>query len=87
MVESKIMHIALRVTPIPMPALAPVLSPELELRVHDGVGVEETLWDVRLDCVVEEDDVLYGGDVDADVDMEVEADVDAKSTSFSGAGA
>ena len=43
MVESKIMHIALRVTPIPMPALAPVLSPELELRVDDGGGVEETL--------------------------------------------
>ena len=84
-IESKLIHIALTVTPIPMPALAPVLSPELELRVDDGVGVEGTLLDVRLDCVVEEDDVIYGADVDLDVDVDVE--VDAKSTSSSSAGA
>ena len=81
------MHIAPRVTPIPIPALAPVLSRELELGVDDGVGVEETLLDVRLDCVVEEDDVLCGADVDVDVDVEVNVEVDAKFTSFPGAGA
>ena len=84
-IESKIMHIAPRVTPIPVPALAPVLSPELELGVDDGAGVEETLLDIRLDCVVEEDDVLCGAYVDVDVEADVE--VGAKSNRFSGAGA
>ena len=85
MVESKIMHIAPRVTPIPMPALAPVLSLELELGDEDGVVLEQTLLDVGLDCAVKEDDVPSGADVDVDVD--VDADVEAKSTSFSGGGA
>lgn len=47
MIESKIMHIAPRVAPISMPALAPVLSPELELGVDDRVGVKETLLVIR----------------------------------------
>ena len=55
--------------------------------VGDGVGVKGTLLDVWLDCVVEEDNVLYGADVDVDVDVEVDVEVDAKSTSSSGAGA
>ena len=55
--------------------------------VGDGIGVKGTLLDVRLDCVVEEDNVLYGADVDVDVDVEVDVEVDAKSTSSSGAGA
>ena len=95
MTENRIIHIAPRVTPIPMPALAPVLSPELEFGVDDRVGVEETLLDVRLDCIVEEDNVLSGADVDVDVgvgvdvDVDVEADIEvgAKSNRFSDAGA
>lgn len=87
MIESKIMHIAPNVTPIPIPALAPVLSPELELGVDDGVGIEKTLLDVGLDCVVKDDDVLSGAGLDVGVDLDVDVEVDAKSTSFSGGGA
>lgn len=92
MIKSKNMHIAPTGTPTPMPALPPVLSPELE-GGDDGVGVEETLLDVKLDCVVEEDDVLSGADIDVEVEVEVEADVevdvevDTNSTSLFGAGA
>ena len=88
MIKSKNMHIAPTGTPTPMPALPPVLSPELE-GGDDGVGVEKTLLDVKIDCVDEEDDVLSVADVDVDVevDVEVDAEVDANFTSFSGAGA
>ena len=82
------MHTAPRATPIPMPALAPVLIPELELRVDDDVGVEETLLAIGLDCVVEaddddgngddeEDDITDDADADVDVDVELEAEVEA----------
>ncbi len=88
------MHKAPRATPTPMPALAPVLSPELELGVDDEVCVEETLLAIGLDCVVEEDGDDGNEDVeedgipgDADVNVEVEVEVEAKSANFSGAGA
>ena len=90
MIKSKIMHTAPTGTPTPMPALPPVLSPELE-RVDDGVGVEETLLDVKLDCVVEGADVLSGADINVEVEVEVdvEADVEVETNCirFSGAGA
>ena len=88
------MHTAPRATPTPMPALAPVLSPESEFGVDDDDGVEETLLAIGLDCVVEEDgddgnedDEEDDAPGDADVVGEVEAEVDAKSANFPGAGA
>lgn len=94
MIERRTMHTAPRVTPTPMPALAPVLSPKLALGVGDDVGVEKPLLNVELDCVIEEDGDNGNKDVeendvldDADVDVDVEVEVEAKSANFSGAGA
>lgn len=79
-----------------MPALAPVLSPELELGVDDDVGVERLLLAIGLDCVLEEDgddgneDVKEDdvpGDADVDLDVEVEVEVKVKSANSPGAGA
>lgn len=88
------MHTAPRVTPTPMPALAPVLSPKLALRVGNDVGVKEPLLDVELDCVIKEDGDDGNEDVeennvldDANVDVDVGVEVEAKSANFSGAGA
>lgn len=76
-----------------MPALAPVLSPELELGVDDDVGIEDLLA-IVLDCVIEEDGDDSNEDVeeddvpgDADADVEVDVDVEAKSANCSGGGA
>lgn len=94
MIESKTMHTAPRATPTPMPALAPVLSPELELGMDDDVGVEKLLLAIGLDCVLEEDGDDGNEDVeednvpgDADVDLDVEVEVEVKSANSPGAGA
>lgn len=82
-----------RAMPTPMPALAPVLSPESELGVGEDVDVEEISLVVELDCVNEEGmedsnedaEDAEENDVLSDADREVE--LEAKIANFSGAGA
>ena len=76
MIESKIMHIAHTVTPTPISSLEPVLSPESEMGVDDDVGVKETLPAIRLDCVVEEDDILSGAAADMGVEVDIEGELE-----------
>lgn len=73
MTEVKIMP---RATPTPISSSAPVLSPESEMGVDDDISVKETLLAIRLDCVVEEDDILSGAAADMGVEVDIEGELE-----------